>query len=256
MENRNGAKRAFAFALVGVALAAAAAACVWCGPDLFAFFADGARVQAWIDGQGVFAPLAMAALIAFQIVVAILPGEPLELAAGYAFGFWEGTALCLVAGVVGTAVAVWLARVLGMRFIGLFFSPEKLASVKWLQDSARFELLMFVCFLIPGTPKDLLTYGAGLTRCPVHRIVFITTVGRIPSIVSSTLAAEFAASGNWAAMAAVVALTVVLAAAGMAAYAFVVRRERARVCNASHTTTPSAAPDATGEDEGAMRLAA
>ncbi len=61
--------------------------------------------------------------------------------------------------------------------------------MKWLQDSARFEALMFVCFLIPASPKDIMTYLAGLTQCPAWRICLIATVGRVPSIVSSTLAA-------------------------------------------------------------------
>ena len=98
--------------------------------------------------------------------------------------------------------------------------------MKWLQDSARFELLMFVCFLIPGTPKDVMTYVAGLTRCPMWRIALITTVGRIPSIISSTMAAGFAASGDWVASAVVVALTAAFAAVGVGLYAALARRER------------------------------
>lgn len=200
-----------------VALLAVAVPLVLYGPDLFMFFADGERVRAWVDAQGAFAPLAMVALIVVQIVAAVLPGEPLELGAGYIFGFWEGTALCMAAGLVGTFIVVTLVRTLGMKAVELFFSREKIESMKWLQDSARFELLMFVCFLIPGTPKDVMTYVAGLTRCPVWRI---------PSIVSSTMAAGFAASGDWVASAVVVALTAAFAAAGVGLYAAIARRER------------------------------
>lgn len=200
-----------------VALLAAAVPLVLYGPDLFMFFADGERVRAWVDAQGAFAPLAMVALIVVQIVAAVLPGEPLELGAGYIFGFWEGTALCMAAGLVGTFIVVTLVRTLGMKAVELFFSREKIESMKWLQDSARFELLMFVCFLIPGTPKDVMTYVAGLTRCPVWRI---------PSIVSSTMAAGFAASGDWVASAVVFALTAAFAAAGVGLYAAIARRER------------------------------
>ena len=74
---------------------------VW-GPDLWAFFTDGDAVRAWVDAQGPLAPVAMGALVVAQIVVAVLPGEPVELAAGYLFGFWEGTAVCLAGGLVGT----------------------------------------------------------------------------------------------------------------------------------------------------------
>lgn len=238
-------------AVCAAALAVVAALVVF-GPEAFAFFADGARLQAWIDAQGPFAPLAMTVLIVAQIVVAVLPGEPLELGAGYAFGFWEGTVLCMAAGLVGTFVVVGLVRTLGMRIVELLFSREKIDSLKWLQDSARFELLMFVCFLIPGTPKDVMTYIAGLTKCPVWRIALITTVGRIPSIVSSTMAAGFAASGDWAATAVVVVLTAAFAAAGVGAYAVIARREQRKARAAAMGIVAGSSAGEDREDGGRM----
>lgn len=239
-------------AAVCAATLAAVAALVAFGPEVFAFFADGARLQAWIDAQGPFAPLAMTALIVVQIVVAVLPGEPLELGAGYAFGFWEGTALCMTAGLIGTFIVVGLVRTLGMKIVELFFSRERIDSLKWLQDSARFELLMFACFLIPGTPKDVMTYIAGLTRCPVWRIALITTVGRIPSIVSSTMAAGFAASGDWMATAVVVVLTAAFAAAGVGAYAAIARREQRRARAAAMGIVAGSSAGEGREDGGRM----
>ena len=215
-----------AVATVVAALAVLAAAVAF-GPRLWAFFSDGKAVQAWVDAQGPLAPLAMAGLVTAQIVVAVLPGEPVELAAGYLFGFWEGTAICLAGGLVGTLVATALTRALGMRLVRAFFSAEQLDGVAWMRDSRRFELVMLIVFLIPGTPKDVLTYVAGLTTCPWWRIAAITTVGRIPSIVTSTLAAGFASSGNWAAAGVTLVATVALAGAGAAAYGVVRRRETA-----------------------------
>lgn len=115
-------------------------------------------------------------------------GEPLELGAGYIFGFWEGTALCMAAGLVGTFIVVTLVRTLGMKAVELFLLAREDRVHEVAAGFRPFRLLMFVCFLIPGTPKDVMTYVAGLTRCPVWRIALITTVGRIPSIVSSTMA--------------------------------------------------------------------
>lgn len=211
-----------------VLLCAIVFASVTWGPDAFAFFADGEALRAWVESKGLFAPFAMILLVAVQIVIAVLPGEPLELGAGYAFGFWEGTFLCIIGGVVGSLAIVGLVRTLGMRMVQVFFSQEKIDGMKWLHDSARFEALMFALFLIPGTPKDIMTYLAGLTDCPAWRICLITGVGRIPSIVSSTLAAGFAATGNWGATFTVGVLTAVLALAGGIVYAAVARKEKKR----------------------------
>ena len=194
------------------------ALCIAWGPELLAFVSDAPRFRAWVDDAGALSRIAFVFANMAQVVFAFLPGEPLELAAGYAFGFWEGTLWCLVASALGTAAVMLLVRSFGMHIVGLFFSPEKITSLKWLQDSRRFELLLFLCFLIPGTPKDLLTYVAGLGSSSIGRIVALTTAGRIPSIVSSTLAAGAFGDGNYVGAAAVVVLTVALAGIGVLAY--------------------------------------
>ena len=227
VERGTGGRALAAAGCVAAAALLVAAALYW-GPGLWAFFTDGDAVRAWVDAQGPLAPAAMGALVVAQIVVAVLPGEPVELAAGYLFGFWEGTAVCLAGGLVGTLAVTALVRALGMRAVRAFFSAEQLEGVSWLRDSARFELLMLVVFLIPGTPKDVLTYVAGLTSCRWWRIAAIATVGRIPSVVTSTLAAGFASRGDWVAAGATLAATLALVGAGAAAYAAVRRREAAR----------------------------
>lgn len=40
---------------------------------------------------------------------------------------------------------------------------------------------------IPGTPKDILTYCAGLTDMPLGTWLLISTIARIPSVVTSTI---------------------------------------------------------------------
>ena len=220
------AKRA---AVIVVAVAVLAATLAWSavyGKDAFSLFTDGQRLQAWVDERGALAPVIMVLLVVAQVVVAVIPGEPLELGAGYAFGFWEGTALCLAGSLIGTVVVVALTRTAGMRVVELFFSREKIESIAWLRASKRFELILFICFLVPGTPKDIMTYVAGLTPCRLSRIAAITTVGRIPSIVSSTLASAYAAQGDWTATALVAVVTLVLVACGAGAYALIARREK------------------------------
>ncbi|WP_302396504.1 TVP38/TMEM64 family protein [Eggerthella sinensis] len=195
-----------------------AAFCILYGPELLAFVADAPRFRAWVDETGPLSRVVFVLANMAQVVFAFLPGEPLELGAGYAFGFWEGTLWCLVASALGTAAVMLLVRTFGMRIVGLFFSPEKITSMKWLQDSRRFELLLFLCFLIPGTPKDLLTYVAGLGTSSVGRIVALTTVGRIPSVITSTLAAGAFGDGNYLGAAAIAVLTLALAGIGVVAY--------------------------------------
>lgn len=201
-----------------LAAIAAIAAVIALGPSLWTFFSNGEVIRTWVDAQGALAAAAMAALVVAQIVIAILPGEPIELAAGYLFGFFGGTAICLIGGLIGTLGVTALVRASGLCAVRTFFSEEKLASISWLRDSKRFELTMLIVFLIPGTPKDVLTYAAGLTACPWWRIAAIGTVGRIPSIVTSTLAAGFASEGSWVAAGITLIATGTIVAGGAVAY--------------------------------------
>lgn len=195
-------------------------------PGIWAWVTDPEAVRGAVAQQPVLARLAIAGVNVVQIVVAVIPGEPVELASGYALGFWEGTASCLVASAIGSTLVFAAVRRWGRRVVGLFFSPDKLDQVAWLQNTARLELVMFVVFLIPGTPKDLLTYAAGLTRMRWRALLPIVTIGRIPSVITSTFAAAALGEGNWQLTVAALVLAAALALAGGAAYALVTRRAR------------------------------
>lgn len=205
-------------AVLAVLAAALAIALVLFGREALAFLTDGRRVQEQAARLGPAAPLALAALIAAQEATAVLPSEPLELAAGYAFGFGEGVAVCLAGGVAGALAIVGIVRLFGERALRLFVSPERLAALERRAASDRFEVALLVFFLIPGLPKDIMTYAAALARIPAARVVLITTAGRLPSIVAATLASSFAAAGDWRATAIVFAATALLALGGLALY--------------------------------------
>lgn len=199
-------------------------ACVAFGPTLWSLFSDSDSLRAWVESAGPAGPLAMVAAVFAQVVVAVLPGEPIELAAGYLFGFWGGTGLCLAGALLGTMAVTAFVRTVGMGAVDLIFDRKKIEAVSWLKDSVRLEAVMFAVFLIPGTPKDALTYVAALTRCPWWRIALISTVGRVPSVVSSTLIAGLAADGRWVLVAMAAAITIACAVGGGALYAALRKR--------------------------------
>lgn len=166
-------------------------------PGLLTWLADARAVRAFVSDHAFVSRLAMLGINIVQVLLAFLPGEPVELASGYAFGFWEGTALCLVASGLATSAIYWATRRWGWKLVGLFFDRSLFDRFSWLKSAKRLELIMLIVFLIPGTPKDFLTYFAGLTNMRFLPVVLIATFGRIPSIVTSTIAASAVGSGNW-----------------------------------------------------------
>ena len=128
------------------------------GKPLLEFVLDTGRFRAWMNEHGALGPLAFVAIRTVQTVVKIIPAEPLEIGAGYAFGSWWGMALCMLGTAIGSLIIIGLTKLFGMRMVEVFVPREKLQSFRFLQNTKKLNLLLFIIFLIPGTPKDLITY--------------------------------------------------------------------------------------------------
>ncbi len=174
--------------------------------------------RAYIEEFGWAAPLVFIGLHMLQVIVALLPGELLEIGAGFAFGAIEGTLLCMFASALSSALVFIAVKRWGVKLIELFFDPDKINQMRFLNDEDKVKRLTFILFLIPGTPKDLLTYFAGLTRLRVMEFVVISTLARIPSIVSSTVGGHYLESGDYLTAGIVFAVTALISVAGLLVY--------------------------------------
>ena len=214
-----GGRRRVLTAVALLAVVTVLALCCWKWlPGVYAWLSSPGAVHALVAEHPVLSRLAIVGMNALQIMLAFLPGEPVELASGYAFGFWEGTLICLLASAVASSAIFWAVRRWGWSLVGVFFDRSHLERFSWLHNARRLEIVMFVVFLIPGTPKDFLTYFAGLTSARYLSVLAITTIGRIPSVVTSTMAAHAFGSGNYVLAAGAVVAAVLLAAVGALTY--------------------------------------
>ena len=182
-------KKIYLFAII-VALIFIGAVGYLVGKPMVEFVREPERFRAWVDSSGFVSRVIFVGMVIFQLIIALIPGEPLEMGAGYAFGAWEGTILCIIGCVIGSALVFLFVRRFGVKLVEVFFPREKIRSLRFLQDSRRLNLLTFIVFFIPGTPKDLLSYFIGLTDMKLGTWLLITAVARIPSIVTSTVTGD------------------------------------------------------------------
>lgn len=197
------------------------------GKPLIRFAQEPERFRAWVDEQGVLAPIAFLGMLILQIVVAAIPGEPLEIAAGYAFGALEGTLLCLFGAFLGRVAVFLLVRRFGTRAVDVFFPLEKLNTLSFLQNKKRLTLWVFFLFFLPGTPKDLLCYVVGLTDLPLKSWLLICAIAPFPSIVTSTIGGDALGMGNYMFALVVFIVTMAISGGGLLAYRAICRaRER------------------------------
>lgn len=150
-----------------------------------------------VESYGIFAPLVFAALMALQIVIAFIPGGPLELIAGMLFGGIKGTIFTMLGAVAGTLAVYGLVRIFGKPLVHLFVSEEKMQQFSILHDEKRLEFWVFVLFLIPGIPKDLLTYIVPLTSMRPLRFVLLANLARFPAIAASVFMGDSLTEGRY-----------------------------------------------------------
>ena len=67
------------------------------------------------------------------------------------------------------------------------YPREKLDSLPILSDPKKRNVFTALIFLIPGTPKDLVTYIVGLTNMSIPLYLLLSTFARLPSIIISTI---------------------------------------------------------------------
>jgi len=186
--------------------------CNW----LNAFSQD--EFREYIQSFGVWGWLVLLGLQVLQVFIALIPGELLETAAGYAFGPLLGTVLCY-AGIAGASALVFLlTRRFGVRLVEVFISREKINQLRWINTETKRNNLIFLIFFIPGTPKDLFTYFVGLTDMKFHVFLAISLVARIPSVLSSTFGGHLLGEGRYEGAILLYAIVGVVSLAGLLIY--------------------------------------
>ena len=196
------------------------------GKPLVELASDPEKFRDMINKQGFLGRLTLIGIQILQVVIAMIPGEVIEVGAGYAFGAVEGTLLCLVGVAIGSTLIFLLTKCFGLRLVEAFVSREKISELKFINNEKRLNLLIFILFFIPGTPKDVLTYFVGLTPMKLRTFLLITSIARIPSVVSSTIGGHALGLQNYSMAIIVFAITAGVSAIGLVAYNLIMKHRR------------------------------
>lgn len=223
------AKKYIAAASIAVFVLLTLAVAWFVGRPMLRFVSEPERFRAWVDSGGVMSRVWFLGMQLLQVFVAIIPGEPMELGAGYAFGAVEGTLLCLGGTIIGSMAVFFFVKRFGVRAVEIFFPREKIESLRFLRDERRRNTLMFLLILIPGTPKDLLGYFAPLTGMSAWTWLFITSVARIPSIVTSTIGGSALGVQNYVFAGIALGATLLISGAGLLVYRRICRLHEERL---------------------------
>lgn len=191
---------------------------------MYRYFGDPEAVRQAIGEHKVIGGICLVLITAVQVVIALIPGELCEIAAGYVFGAWWGAALCTLGIVLGSVAVLLLVRRLGARFVYVFYPKEKIDALPILNNPKKRNLLTLILFAIPGTPKDLFTWGIGLTDMSIPTYVLLTTAVRFPSVISSTMGGDAVGDRKYLTAVIIFAVTLCISGIGLLCYRLICRR--------------------------------
>jgi uncharacterized membrane protein YdjX (TVP38/TMEM64 family) len=165
---------------------------------LIRLFTDPQQFRALMLSYGNLAPLVFIALQVTQVVFSFIPGEATGFFGGFVFGMLRGFVYSSIGLSLGSLLAFGLARWLGLRFVQRVVRPSLYQKFAFLQEP-RGILVVFLLFLIPGFPKDTLSYILGVTPIPLWPFFLVMTIGRMPGtwLLSIQGAAFHAESETW-----------------------------------------------------------
>jgi uncharacterized membrane protein YdjX (TVP38/TMEM64 family) len=137
-----------------------------------------------------------AGLQVFQVIVSVIPAQAVQIAAGYAYNFWIAYLVCVAGLVSGTVLTYFIAKLLGRDAMRLLFGEERIAGFVDKLNSKKAYILLFIIFLVPGIPKDIFAYAAGLSEMKALAFFLISLIARTPALMASILFGGMIRSGS------------------------------------------------------------
>lgn len=146
------------------------------------------------------AAIILVGLQILQIIICVLPGQPIQFAASYIFGTLGGYLISVSGAIIGVIIAFFIARLLGAEAIRLIFGEEKVDEYHRKLNSGKGLLIVLLIYLVPGLPKDLVSYVAGISEMRLIPFIIVSTLGRTPPMFGSLLIGTFLQTKNYTAI--------------------------------------------------------
>lgn len=169
-----------------------------------------------INSMGFMGMILLFGLQVLQILLVVLPGEPFEVLAGMCYGTWGGFLFITISVLITTIIIFYSVRKLGQKYLYNFFEEEQIEKIlnsKLLKRESNLEIILFILFFIPASPKDLFTYIGGLLPIKPWKFILIATLARFPSVITSTMIGANISKGNWKTSVFIYGISFVIAAA-------------------------------------------
>lgn len=180
----------------------------WLAP--LQFYTDHAFLHERLRALGWLAPVAFILIQAGQVIISPIPGEATGFLGGYLFGLTQGFVYSMIGLTLGTMAAFGVGRWLGASVVARYVPAQIVERFGFLLE-AEGAVLTFVLYLIPGFPKDIVSYLLGMSPMPGWIFLVVSTLGRIPGTWILSAQGARTATGQYVQLALLTALAAAVA---------------------------------------------
>lgn len=163
--------------------------------------------------SGIWGVLIFLLIQTMQVLIAVIPA--IQVVGGVLYGWFFG-ALLSFAGIVLGSLIVWgIVKKLGTPLVEAIVSEKHMKKFRFLEDDRKLITILVLLYVIPGVPKDVITYIVPLTKVKMKDFFLYVIPWRIPAIVLSTVFGSNVTHGNYKTAIVIVSIILIIAIIGM-----------------------------------------
>lgn len=152
-------------------------------PD-FRDFASPPFVREYLLSLGNWGYLVYVVLFLLSIPLPI-PSTPVAIAGGYVFGIVLGTALTILAALIGASIAFYLVRYYGEPLLEKVVSKHHLHHFMHIFKKRGLNGAI-IAYAIPVFPSDSINFMLGLSKIRYHTFLLVVIIGSLPRYILIT----------------------------------------------------------------------
>ena len=167
------------------------------------------EIQDHLSGFGIRGQVTLSILAMLQVIIAVLPAEPIQVIAGLTFGLWIGILVCTVGVVLGNTVIFLLYKIYGDRMRN-YFDKKLDINLDGTGNSVKIAVVIFILYFLPAIPYGMICFLAATVKMKYPRYILVTTLGAIPSICIGVGLGHVALASSWILSVAILAVLVII----------------------------------------------
>ena len=145
---------------------------------------------------GIRASLSLSMLSMLQVLLTVLPAEPVQVLAGIGYGLWHGSLICLFGVFIGQSLIFLLYKIFGDR-LSEYFKRNIDIDFEKVRTSKRVAFVILLLYFLPAIPYGLICFFAASLGLKYTRYIFISVIGAIPSILIGVGMGHIAVATSW-----------------------------------------------------------